>query len=95
MLFRKYLTLESIKPYIEKSLESHFLSQKGGCSLFSEHQGYTVIDKLPDNSFGPGNVENSSAWSFRIQLGLLQADIHVNGSQTGKNLINFRSLLGM
>lgn len=67
------------------------LASKGHCSFFSEYQGDTVTDELSSNSFSPGNLKNSSAWSFQIKVGLLRAETYVNRSQTCKNLINFRN----
>lgn len=64
-LFRKHLIPESIKPGLKRLLNPISLARKGR-SFFCKHQGDTVIDELSNNSFGPGNLKNSSAWSFRI-----------------------------
>ena len=67
-------------------------AREAHCPSLSEHQGDTVIEELSNSNFGLANLKNSSAWSFRIQVGLLQAGTQVNRYKITKNLINFRSL---
>ena len=48
--------------------------------------------ELSNSTFVLADLKNSSAWSFKIKVGLLQARTQVNRYKIGKNLINFRSL---